>query len=237
MGVLPTATPRSDFELTLSVEKVQPQITVDSLVEAVSRAGTAVARSDGGLHDREGGRVPPGARRAGRLRRARRSAAQTVAERAPVQVDTHHLEGERKTRLVVNLSRKAIGRVALAVQLQKDLTSPSLLDADRQGGRDRLADSARGARTARAGHGPIGDLCPGKSARQPRQDRRPAKHLVPRGLRGDAVAASRQKPAELRPVLAFAYTQEPVELTLAAERASRRSRCGSSWWCGSKRAW
>ena len=46
---------------------------------------------------------------------------------AAVQVDNHHVEGEKKTHLVVNLSSKAIGRVALIVNLQKDLQLPELL--------------------------------------------------------------------------------------------------------------
>ena len=60
------------YELTLGIEKVQPQITVDSLVEAVAAARPADARSDGDLHDREGGRLPLGIGRSGRLRRAAR---------------------------------------------------------------------------------------------------------------------------------------------------------------------
>ena len=45
----------------------------------------------------------------------------------PVEVDSHYLEGAKKTRLVVNLSRKAMGRVALAVRFEKDLHLPELL--------------------------------------------------------------------------------------------------------------
>ena len=51
----------------------------------------------------------------------------SIAGAAAVAVDNHYLEGAKKTRLVVDLSRKAIGRVVLAVQLQKDLHQPELL--------------------------------------------------------------------------------------------------------------
>ena len=138
----------ADYQLTLSVEKVQPQITVDSLVEAVSRTGAAVARSYGGLHDREGGRVPPGARYSRRLRRAARSTARRSPKPRPSRSMPIISKAKRKTRLVVNLARKAIGRVALAVQLQKDLDSARSAHADGQDGRDRLPHS-RSRRRAR----------------------------------------------------------------------------------------
>ena len=50
-----------------------------------------------------------------RRRRARRRSIAIISK------------AQNKTRLVVNLSRKAIGRVGLAVQLQKDLHQPELL--------------------------------------------------------------------------------------------------------------
>ena len=46
---------------------------------------------------------------------------------AAAQVDSHHIEGEKKDRLAVNLARKAMGRVGLFFQLQKDLQEPKLL--------------------------------------------------------------------------------------------------------------
>ena len=90
-------------------------------------ARSADAGPDGDLHDREGRRIPAGAGRSGRLSTCRKVRGANAAGATPVQVDTHYLEGAKKTRLVVNLSRKAIGRVALAVQLQKDLHQPELL--------------------------------------------------------------------------------------------------------------
>ena len=68
-----------------------------------------------------------------------------IAGAAPVAGRSHHLEGGKKTRLVVNLSRKAIGRVALAVRLQKDLHQPELLTPTGKAADIALADSARAA--------------------------------------------------------------------------------------------
>ena len=50
-----------------------------------------------------------------------------VAGAQAAQVDTHHLEGEQKTRLVVNLSHKALGQVGLLVVLDKPLDDANLL--------------------------------------------------------------------------------------------------------------
>ncbi len=114
------------FALQLGVEKVQPRIAVDSLVEAhlqpqrlaidmlavytIERAGVFRLELD----------VPAGYE-------IRRVEGRKAAGAEPVVVDSHHLEGDTQTRLVVNLARKAIGRVALVVNLQKELQEPDLM--------------------------------------------------------------------------------------------------------------
>src|SRR6185295_14658100 len=42
-------------------------------------------------------------------------------------VDSHHVEGDDKTQLKVNLNRKALGRIGLVVQLEKRLEDANLL--------------------------------------------------------------------------------------------------------------
>jgi autotransporter-associated beta strand protein len=114
------------YELALGIEKVQPQITVDSLVEAallpdrltldltaiytIEKAGVFRLELD----------VPAGYD-------VQWVRGTNVAGATPVTVDSHYLEGAKKTRLVVNLSRKALGRVGLALQLQKDMRQAELL--------------------------------------------------------------------------------------------------------------
>ena len=114
------------FALQLGVEKVQPRIAVDSLIEAhlqpqrlsidmlavytIERAGVFRLELD----------VPTGYE-------IRRVEGRKAAGAEAVVVDSHHLEGDDQTRLVVNLARKAIGRVALVVNLQKDLQQPDLM--------------------------------------------------------------------------------------------------------------
>ena len=129
------------YELALDIEKVQPQITVDSLVEAallpdrltldltaiytIEKAGVFRLELD----------VPAGYD-------VQRVRGANVAGATPVAVDSHYLEGAKKTRLVVNLSRKALGRVGLAVQLQKDMHQPELLTPTGKTAADRPAASA-----------------------------------------------------------------------------------------------
>ena len=124
------------FALELAVEEVSPRITVDSLVEArlepekltldltafytIERAGVFKLELD----------VPEGFE----LRSVTgRQGATTVAPGMPptvcatAEVDSHHLEGAKKTHLVVNLARKALGRVGLHVQLQREMPDTKLL--------------------------------------------------------------------------------------------------------------
>lgn len=206
----------ADYQLTLDVEKVQSQITVDSLVEAsleperlslelaaiytIEKAGVFRLDLD----------IP-----AGYDVRSVRGAE--IAGATPVQVDTHHLEGENKTRLVVNLARKAIGRVGLAVELQKELNQADLLTPT-----GKTIDIATpiplvAPKTAERATGRLVIYAP-ESLRV-----NPGKSV---GLRSVSFKEAfegtqsirQQRPSDLRPVLAFAYSQEPVELSLAAER-------------------
>ena len=131
---------RAAYDLTLSVESVKPQVEVDQLAEVfiepqqttitllaiynITRAGVFQLEVD----------VPEGYD-------VRSVTGRNVAGAAGVQVDSHHLADrdikvmengmektiKSKSRLNVNLSRKALGRVALLVELQKRLEDPNLL--------------------------------------------------------------------------------------------------------------
>ncbi len=135
------------------------------------------------------------------------------------EVDSHHLEGEKKNHLVVNLARKAMGqrRPARAVATRPARGQPA--DAHGQAGRDRPAAAATDQGHRRALVRKAGRPCPGESAGQSGQGRRAAGRVVPRGdgRESSRVAAGSRHPV-LRPVLAFMFTQEPVTLRLAAER-------------------
>ncbi len=220
------------FELEMNVEEVQPRITVDSLVEArlepekltidltaiftIERSGVFKLELD----------VPEGfevRQVKGRAVNCSAAPGAPTTACAAAEVDSHHLEGDKKSHLVVNLSRKALGRVALAVQLQRDLHEANLLTPTGKSAAIELPvpQVTKGSIERATGrliiHAP-------ESLRV-----NPAKLD---GLRAVSFAEALEgmtevqtpKPAttgthgELRPVLAFTFTQEPIKLSLAAER-------------------
>jgi hypothetical protein len=140
-----------------------------------------------------------------------------MAGAAPVQVDTHHLEGEKKTRLVVNLARKALGRVALAVQLQKDLNQPELLTPTGKAVDIATAIPRVAPDTTERATGRLVIYAPESLRVNPRKNAGLRNVSFKEAFEG-MQSVQQQKPADLRPVLAFVHTQEPIELTLAAER-------------------
>ena len=114
------------FQLALDVVKIKPRVLTDELVTAhfepeqltlqlqavytIERAGVFELAID----------IPAGYD----VREVRGEACRGAK---PVQVDSHHLEGADKTRLVVNLAHKAIGCVSLFAEVQKRLDDANLL--------------------------------------------------------------------------------------------------------------
>jgi hypothetical protein len=204
------------FELTLGIEKVQPQITVDSLVEAVlwpdrltldltaiytiEKAGVFRLELD----------VPPGY--------DVKKVHGVGAGATPAQVDTHYLEGDKKTRLIVNLSRKAIGRVALGVQLQKDLHLPELLTPTGKAAQIALPLPLVAPRTADRATGRLVISAP-ESLRINPEKTVGLRSISFREAYDGIRPPSPTVPNAPSPKLAFAFnSDEPVDMTLAAER-------------------
>jgi hypothetical protein len=210
------------FDLQLALEKVQPRILVDSLVEAdlqpdrltldvlaiytIQRAGVFRLEWD----------LPPGYE----VRQVRGRAAAGAAE---AQVDTHQYDKE-KNRLVVNLARKAIDRVGLHIRLHKTLREPDLITPPEKMEKAvqlpvALPQVVR--QTVEQASGRLMVYAP--ESLQVNFD--PAKT---EGLRTISFAEAVQgvqsmrepagKPSDSRPVLAFAFDQGPANLALAAER-------------------
>jgi hypothetical protein len=205
------------FDLRIQIEKIQPRILVDSLVEVVLEPEQMTIEmlnvytiEQAGVFQLEmtvpadfeirqvAGREAPGAQ--------------------PVQVDTHDRRDSDKTKLVVNLSRKAMGRVALGVRLQKSLSEPDLLSPTGKAASLQITlPRVVGKSVERAVgrvivHAPEGlRVNPGATTE---------------GLRAISFAEAVQdiaKPDQkrfgtARPVLAFAFGQEAASLSLTAER-------------------
>lgn len=204
------------FDLVLSVEKVQPRIVVDSLVEArltpeslsldvlavytIQRAG--VFRLEMG--------IPAGYE-------VRQVAGREAAGASPVVVDTHHVEGDEDRRLVVNLARKALGRVALLVRMERSASEYSL---------DKPSESEAQIPL------PVPQVPADSEAIQQASGRlivsAPESLRVnpqgPEGLRSvsfqEALEGMQQSPPSggVRLVLAYTFSREPATLTLAAQR-------------------
>ena len=203
------------YALRLAVEAVQPRLSVDALVEAnlepeqltldlfavytVERAGVFRMELE----------IPAGYE-------VRRVAGREAAGATAAAVDGYHVEGEENPRLIVQLSRRALGRVGLAVSLHRDLREAALLTPTGESVELAvgLPRAARGTVEREAGRILV---------RAPESLR--VHPGVIEGLRsvsfGEALSGMEGTvPArgELRPVLAYAFTEQPAVLAVAAER-------------------
>ena len=201
------------YGLTLKVEKVQPRVVAESLLEAhLGTDDLAISLATVFTVERAGifrleFEIPEGYD-------LRSVQGISIGNAAAADVDAHHLEGEKKTRLVVNLSRKALGRVAIEVQLHRALHEPDLLAPTGKAAALALPIPRVVAGTVEREAGRLIIYAPESLTVNPSKSD---------GLRtitfAEAVRDMRSTQAKgERPVLAFAYTQEPVALALAAER-------------------
>lgn len=206
------------FELALRVEKIEPRIAADALVEATLEPELLAMTWQGVYEIDKAGvfrlelEVP-----AGYEVRSVRGAE--VAKATPAAVESHHLTNDAPPRLIVNLGRKALGRIGLAVELTRRLSEPDLMTPtgqsvdvnilaprvvgmgiERTGGRLVIypAEALRVNPASSAGVRPI-PLAEGLQGIEP---------AVKRGG-ADAAAASG---------LAFAFAGEPASVSIKVER-------------------
>lgn len=114
------------FELSLNIEKIQPRIIVDALIETTLTPEFLQVEFHS-LHDiQDAGvfqlylRLPAGLE----IRYVR---GEALGGAAAAEVESHHQVEGKPGLWLVNLSRQARGRVGLAVQLYRKLTEPDLL--------------------------------------------------------------------------------------------------------------
>jgi hypothetical protein len=205
------------YELAFDVEKEQPRILADSLVESylepekltldfltiytIERAGVFRLELD----------VPEGFD-------VRRVAGQDIAGVQAVQVDNYHREGEKQTRLVVSLSRKALGRVALWVELATDLKQPELLAPLGKTAKLEWAIPQVAPRSVERATGRLLVYAPDSLRVINPGGTAGLRNIAPQEALQNIVSPRPQKPDNVKPLLAFAYGQEPTGLTLMAER-------------------
>jgi len=208
------------FQLAFDIEKVQPRILADSLVEAYLEPNklsldmtTIYTIQKAGIFRLEID-VPEGYE-------LRQVSGRQIGDARPVRVLTRHLEGEKKTRLVVNLAEKALGKVALVVQLEKQLDQPDLLTPTGKTVDIPLGIPTVVAETVERAAGRL--LVYSPESLQVNPGELEGLRAVSFQAAVETVPVNRgRKPAGVRPVLAFAYTQEPTKLALATERRKPR---------------
>lgn len=216
------------YALAVEIEKIQPRLSADVLtemhlsLERISLNVTAAMTVERSGVFRFEFEIPEGyqvRRVVGRSLPATRNGESSAAQ--PAAIDTHHLQGDKNTRLVVNLSKKALGRVGLLIELQRDWPQRELL-------------LQPGERVV------VPLILPRAAGSTVEQNRGRLVILAPESLRIDAekpIGLSEIRledvfdgfspghettPSDIRPVSAWSFAEEAAELIVRAER--RRSK-------------
>ncbi len=204
------------FDLTLNVDKVEPRIQAQQLVEAylqpdqltlelfavydIDRAGVFQLELE----------VPSGFD----IQQVR---GQAGAGAEAAAYDSHSLQGDDATRLLVNLSRKALGRIGLFVELQKRLNEPNLLSPTGQA-------AVVGVPIPRVAAASVERLSGNLILHAPESLRVRSEQAD--GLQtisfSDALQQTQSMRAGrfpgLREIMAYAYSQQPTTLALSVQR-------------------
>ncbi len=204
------------FDLALSTEKVQPRIRVEELIEAylepeqitldlfaryhIERAGVFQLELD----------IPAGFD-------VRQVRGQAVAEVQAATVDSYQLQGENKTRLVVNLTGKALGKVGLFVELQRRLDDPNLLGPTGNCSEIPMPLPHVAAVGVEHSTGRLVVFAPESLRLHPGRQVGLRDMAIPEAYHGtESMRGGRFRTS--REAFAFAYSQQPIELLLTAER-------------------
>ena len=201
------------FALKLAVEKLEPRISADTLVEAsLQPERLAVDATIGYTIERAGVfrfdvDIPAGFRVA-------RVTGREFNQFAAAVIDSHLIEPGDSPKLVVNLGKKAQGAIGLAVRLERDLSEPDLVTPTGKAVDIPLPIPRPHAEGIERSAGRLVVYAP-ESLRV-----LPAERT---GLREIALAEAFQPIPSVgsagdAAVLAFAFTDEPASINVAAER-------------------
>ena len=229
------------YELILGIEELQPRVTADSLVEArlepnrltldvtavytIERAGVFKLELD----------VPPDFH-VRQVHGCELPGGNPAQQAAAVQVDSHRLEGEKKNRLVVNLAHKAIGRVALAVQLQKDLQEANLLTPTGKASDIPLPIPQVAAGSVERATGRLLIYAPESLRVNPGKTEGLRSISFQEALEGMAAAPRHRRPRAARCSL-LPSPRSPRPCVWPPSGKNRTSSFARCWWHGSNRAW
>lgn len=207
------------FSIELSAEKIQPRIVVDSLVEAHIKPEELLLDFLA-VHDVQKAGVFNLNLLVPKEYQVRDVKGVAVNGVKAAAVDSFHLddakgETEAYRPLTINLSRKASGRVGVAVKLQSRLREPALLNPTGEAAGINLPLPRANGATIERETGRLVVYGPESLRINP---------TATSGLRAipyrDAIKGMRstQRAGVERPVVSFAYTDQPVVVSLDAER-------------------
>lgn len=204
------------FGLTLQIEKVKPEIDVTQLAEIVFEPDQTVVQWLGVYNIERAGvfqlelTIPQGME-------VRRVEGRPINDAQPVTVDSFHVVGDNKDKLVVNLARRAQGKAALFVELHKpgndaNLAAPTGMKSELE----LVVPQATGEFLLRARGGLVIfapeslSLEPGELTQLQTSSPNDARQNLPSQVEGHFNG--------VRPTAAFAFSKEPAKLKLSAER-------------------
>ncbi len=205
------------FTIELNAEKIQPRIMVESLVEVHVKPEELLVDFLA-VHDIQKTGVFGLSLRIPEDYEVRDVSGVSLSGTTAAVVDSFHLDdataGGEDRRLIVNLSRKASGRVGVAVKLRRGIQEPALLNPIGEAARINIAipraDKAMIEREA----GRLVVYGPESLRINPTATR--GLQVIPYS---NAVRSMRStRSAAERPVVSFAYTDQTVDLSLGAER-------------------
>ncbi len=208
------------FELSIGIEKIQPRITVDQMVESylepeqLSIDLLAIYNiEEAGVFQLEFN-VPAGFEILQVVGRAAADAAAAV-------VDSHHKEGENETRLIVNLTNKAMGKVAILVRMQQRLNDPNLLTPTGSASAIQIALPQAKQTYIQRSEGHFVLHAPESLRVNPASTSGLRAISFSEAYQGHVSVRDNRFPST-RPTLAFAFSEQAAQLDLSAER--RRSQ-------------
>lgn len=218
------------FDLLINVEKLQPQVEVEELVEVYVEPNQTTADLLAILNIQRAGifqielDVPAGYD-------IRTVQGRSADGATPVQVDSHHLEdveyvpdhaqpdvkAKRKTKLIVSLSRRAMGKSALWVELVKQQEDSSLLAPTNEATTILVPlPRVQPTKVARAA-GRLVVYAP-ESLRINPKEPKSLRPIAPAEAFQSVKSTRGNRFAQLRELVAFSYLQEPASLTVEAQR-------------------
>jgi hypothetical protein len=203
------------YELVVNIEKVLPRISVTELVEAELSAANLVLNWQGLFSIEDAGLfqlrvdLPDGFE-------VRTIQGKTIGDSEAAAVDSYHRVSADANTWLVNLSRKAFGKVGLSVQLERPLADPNLRSPT---GTASTIEAPLPRATAADVEFAQGSLV--VSAPE-------SLHVNPAQIDGlrdisfdeafQAIPATPVGSKQLRPVLAYAFAKGVAKLSMTAER-------------------